>query len=138
MSRKLPLRSGRLVDGQTLSMAIRINQLEEKLSVSEIGRGLLQDELAYRINLARNSEVDPVIRNRLVDHAESVLTGTDDDVSDWFYTANGLLRLVLNWRALLVPGVDDHDQQGKIEEAEAKIIRWIDERTNKRVQTSQQ
>ncbi len=96
MGRKLPLRSGRLVDGQTLSMAIRINQLEEQLSVSEIARGLLRDELTYLIKLARSPEVDPAKREQLVDHSESILQGSDNDISEWFYTANGLLRLVLN------------------------------------------
>src|SRR5450759_2739119 len=102
MSRKLPLKSGYLRDGQTVSMAIRIRQLEEKLLVGDTARCLLRYELANLINLARNPVRDITTSDPLLKQAESVMKSTDDDVFETlFYESKGLLNLVLNFRAFL-------------------------------------
>ena len=132
MSRKLPLKSGYLRDGQKLSMAIRISQLEEKLLVGDTARCLLRYELANLINLARNPVRDIKTSDQLLEQVELVLQSTDDDVFEMFYESKGLLTLGLNFRAFLsvpsVSGVDDTDKYARVQQAEAMIVNWINER----------
>jgi len=77
MSRKLPLKSGYLRDGQTVSMAIRISQLEEKLLVGDTARCLLRYELSNLIKLARNPVRDITTSDQLLEQVELVLHSTD-------------------------------------------------------------